>query len=203
MNITQNTVAKLTYELLDKQTGKLIEMINPEQPQEFLFGSGLLIEGFEENLNGLKSGDHFEFTITPAQAYGERDENAVMEIPKDTFEVDGVLDEQTIRIGNQIPMRDNFGNQHLGMVVDHQEDHIVMDFNHPLAGRELLFKGQILEVREATQEELDSLNGCGCGNSCGCGGHGHSHEHEDGENCGVCGNPPELQGQGVGNCKCG
>lgn len=198
MTISQNTVAKITYELIDKKSGQLIEIINPDKPQEFLFGNGLLIEGFEKNLTGLRAGENFEFIIAPDMAYGERDPHAVMDVPKDTFEVDGVVDENTIAIGNQIPMRDNFGNQHLGIVIEHREDIIVMDFNHPLAGRELTYRGQILDVREASMEEIDATMGCGCGNSCGCGG----HDHTEGEDCQVCGNPPEMQGQGIGNCKC-
>jgi FKBP-type peptidyl-prolyl cis-trans isomerase SlyD len=81
-----------------------------------------------------------------------------------------------------------------------------MDFNHPLAGKSLYTFGQVLNVREATFEELNPApSGCGCGSHsdscCGGGGHSHDHHHED-ENCEVCGNPPELQGQGIGSCQC-
>lgn len=204
MKVDNYTVASIAYELKDNRTGQMIEMINPDQPQEFLFGAGLLIDGFENNLKGLESNSDFSFVIEASEAYGERDENALIEIPKDTFEVDGKIDDSVIEIGNQIPMRDNYGNKHLGIVVDHRGEQILMDFNHPLAGRELKFSGKILSVREATQQEIEGSSGCACGGSCGCGDHDHKHEHtgDETENCQVCGNPPEMQGQGIGDCKC-
>lgn len=203
MNIARNTVAILSYTLKDRANEQIIEHITKDKPQAFIFGTGHLIPGFENNLTGLQKDDHFEFTIPCEEAYGERDPHAVFEIPKDTFEVDGMIDKEVIQIGNQIPMHDDHGNKHIGKVIAHKQDDIVMDFNHPLAGRDLLFSGQVLMVREAFEEELNMADGCGCGGSCDCkGGDGHDHNHDGSGNCRVCGNPPELQGQGAGSCKC-
>lgn len=207
MNIANNTVATIIYELKEKETGKLIEVINPESPQEFYIGAGMLLESFEKNLTGLKADDTFAFDLPFIQAYGERDPHAVIEIPKDTFEVDGKVDEEQLKIGIRIPMRDNYGNKHIGQVTENHDDHVVMDFNHILAGKDLSFSGKVIGVRETTREELDQLSGGGCGSSCGCSGHGngqgHHHSHGDeGDDCQVCGNPPEDQGQGIGDCRC-
>ncbi len=206
MKIDNYTVAKITYELKDNNNGQLIEMTNPDNPQEFLFGAGLLIDGFENNLKGLEAGREFSFIIKAVDAYGERDKNALIEVPRETFMVDGKVDESVIAIGKQIPMRDNYGNKHLGIVVEHKRENILMDFNHPLAGRDLKFSGKILDVREASQQEIEGSSGCACGGSCGCGSHDHDHghgqQHNGEENCQVCGNPPEMQGQGIGSCKC-
>jgi FKBP-type peptidyl-prolyl cis-trans isomerase SlyD len=100
-------------------------------------------------------------------------------------------------------MRDDHGNKLLGIVMEHGDDHIVMDFNHPLAGRSLNFSGKVISSRVATQDEIDKLTGggCGCGSSCGCDGEGDGHKHGD-DDCGVCGNGPEDQGQAKGNCNC-
>ncbi|MCF8349543.1 MAG: FKBP-type peptidyl-prolyl cis-trans isomerase [Bacteroidales bacterium] len=203
MNISKNTVAFLTYTLKDHASGQLIEKITSNEPQAFIFGTGQLIPGFEDNLIGMQSGSNFEFVIPCVEAYGERDPNAVFDIPKDTFEVDGMIVQEVIRIGNHIPMRDDYGNKHVGRVIEHKRDEIVMDFNHPLAGKDLLFSGEVLQVREAFEEELNMPEGCSCGGNCGCKGeHAHQHSHEGSENCQVCGNPAELQGQGIGDCKC-
>jgi len=95
-------------------------------------------------------------------------------------------------------------NKPQAFIFEHKHDEIVMYFNHPLADTDLLFSGEVLQVREAFEEELNMADGCGCGGRCDCkGGHAHEHSHHDSENCQLCGNQPELQGQGVGSCKCG
>ncbi len=218
MKIAENKVAVLAYTMTTDGGRKIIELIRSEHPRAFIFGASVLLEGFEQAMMGLKAGDSFDFKLAPEQAYGPRDVYAVMDIPKDTFEVNGVIDEEALLIGNEIPMADNHGNRHLGVVVDTNEENVVMDFNHPLAGKELHFKGEVIEVREANQEEIDALNhSCGCGSSCGCssssdekkneshGGCGcgtHEHAHADDDSCPTCGNAPEDQGKGIGSCRC-
>jgi len=220
MKIAENNVAILAYTLTTDDGKKIIELIRNEHPRAFIFGANVLLEGFESKMIGLSAGDSFEFKLDPEQAYGPRDVFAVLDIPKDTFEVNGTIDKNVLLIGNEIPMMDNHGNKHIGVVVDINEDNVVMDFNHPLAGKELHFKGKVIEVREATREELDSLNhSCGCGNSCGCGSgegkkeshgscgcgsHNHDHDHAQAkdESCPTCGNAPEDQGKGIGSCRC-
>jgi len=202
MNISENKVAYISYTLTNKKSGEILEKVDSGNPQPFLFGTGYLLEAFEKNLTGLKAGDRFSFILNPNEAYGIHDPESVVEIPKDVFTFEGKIDESLFEPGNQIPMRDDQGNKHLGVVISNHIDFVVIDFNHPLAGKTLQFTGEISEVRDAYDHELNVIDGCSCGGSCDCGGHHHhSHPHDD-SNCQVCGNPPELQGQGAGNCKC-
>ena len=97
------------------------------------------------------------------------------------------VDDGLLEIGNQLPMSDNQGNRLVGVVKDVKDDVVTMDFNHPMAGKSLDFKGQVVEVREATPEELGPMNACcGCGDGCGDGcedGCGDK-EHKGGCSCG-------------------
>ncbi len=138
--------AKVTYVLTLAGDNEVIDQAGPDHPATFSFGEGQLIEGFEQNLLGLKAGDTFDFVIPAKEAYGPRDSYAVFDIPKDTFAVDGKIDEKILQVGNTFPMRDNNGNRHVGKLIQVNENSVTMDFNHPLAGKDLHFKGKILEV---------------------------------------------------------
>ena len=114
-----------------------------------------MLPKFEENLNGLKAGDNFEFQLTCEDAYGPASEDAVVELPKNIFEVDGSIEEGLLEEGNVIPMQNNEGHKFNGVVVEVNDDMVTMDFNHPLAGDDLHFTGKIIDIREATPEEVD------------------------------------------------
>ncbi len=204
MNISERKVGYLTYILKDNNNGEILETIEAENPQAFLFGAGFLLEAFEKSLDGLKAGDDFEFILSSDKAYGIRDPHAVFDIPKNTFEINGTIDEGMLKPGSEIPMRDNNGNQHMGRVIGIQSDHVIMDFNHPLSGKDLHFSGRVTRVRDANDAELKMMDGQDCGSHCGCGDHQHeTHDHSHHQdNCQVCGNPPEKQGQGNGSCRC-
>lgn len=165
--ISENKVVRLTYELRENGNTEIIEKTDAEQPFTFLYGVGGLLPEFEENLSGLKKGDSFDFAILTDNAYGPIDPNAVAEIPKEAFMVDGKLQEDMLQVGSVLPMRDNEGNFLQGTIVDLKDDAVIMDFNHPLAGKDLHFKGVIVEVREATADELSH------GHVHGDGGHHH------------------------------
>ena len=128
---------------------------------------------FEENLNGLQIGDKFDFNLTAKDAYGEKNDAAIVKVPISAFEVDGKLDTSLVKVGNTIPMRDNAGNRLNGVVKSVDDSNVKMDFNHPLAGNHLFFTGSVTDIREATEEELSHGHihgqGGGCGDSCGCG----------------------------------
>lgn len=165
--ISENKVVRLTYELSENGNPEIIEKVEVDQPFTFLFGAGGLLPEFEDNLQGLKEGDSFDFAILTDNAYGPLDPNAVVEIPNDAFIVDGKLQDDMLQIGSVLPMRDNEGNFLQGTIIDLKEDVVLMDFNHPLAGKDLHFKGVIVDVREATAEELSH------GHVHGEGGHHH------------------------------
>lgn len=173
MTVSINKMVKLSYTLRSNNNeGEVIEQTTAESPLQFIFGTGTMLPMFESNLAGLKQGDNFEMLLNAADAYGEIDENAIVELSKDIFIVDGVFDEDRFAHGAQIPMQTSNGQRMNGTIVSVDENTLTMDFNHPLAGMDLHFTGNIIEVREATEEELAPSMGCGCGSG-GCGSHDH------------------------------
>ncbi len=147
MKIEKGKSAVLVYDLYTVENNQLIERVTEKNPAVFRFGNGQLIEGFEENLMGLKAGENFDFVIESENAYGDRDPYAVFDIPKDTFAVNGKIEEGLLQVGKTFPMQDNQGNRHVGKIVAILDDAVTMDFNHPLAGKSLRFKGKIIEVK--------------------------------------------------------
>jgi FKBP-type peptidyl-prolyl cis-trans isomerase SlyD len=126
-----------------------------------------MLPKFEEHLSTLKAGDAFEFTLSSDDAYGELDQDAVIDLDKSIFLVEGKTDDDMLAIGNVIPMRDEQGHMLQGTVVSVSKDSVRMDFNHPMAGNVLHFTGKVIEVRTATDEEVSH------GHAHGAGGHHH------------------------------
>jgi FKBP-type peptidyl-prolyl cis-trans isomerase SlyD len=158
MVISNEKVVSLTYQL--KVDGKEVETVKEDKPLVFLYGAGQMLPKFEENLKGLKAGDEFKFDIACDDAYGQATDEAVIDLPKNIFEVEGKIDEGLLQEGNVIPMQNNEGQKFNGVVMEVKDDAVKMDFNHPLAGDDLSFTGKVLEVRDATKEETE---------------HGHAH----------------------------
>jgi FKBP-type peptidyl-prolyl cis-trans isomerase SlyD len=147
---------------------ELVEETEPGQPFVFLFGGGGLLEAFESNLQGLKTGDLFDFHLNSEQGYGHRMEDHLIELPKSAFlDEQGVFDDEVIAVGNMLPMTDSDGNRLQGMVNNITDEAVVMDFNHPLAGKHLHFSGTVLDIRPASAEEISH------GHVHGPGGHHH------------------------------
>ena len=168
MQIEKNTVVTLTYQLHKTDaSGDLIEAVDAKNPFVFLFGAGGLLPEFEENLAGKTEGNNFEFGILAANAYGMNDENAVQYVPKDIFVIDGKLAEDLLVVDSFVNLRDSEGQLVRAKISDVGETEVLLDFNHPLAGQDLFFRGEILEVREATDEEIQH------GHVHGPGGHHH------------------------------
>jgi FKBP-type peptidyl-prolyl cis-trans isomerase SlyD len=170
MEIGQNKIVSVTYRLESSQGGTqptFVEETNATQPLVFLFGSGQLIPEFEKNLEGLSTGKEFRFNILSENAYGDVDEEAVVTVGNEMFKVDGVLDLDVLRIGNMVPLLDREGNQLMAKILSIADETVTLDFNHPLAGHDLHFSGTVVNVREATSEELEH------GHAHGEGGHHH------------------------------
>jgi FKBP-type peptidyl-prolyl cis-trans isomerase SlyD len=180
MLVEDKKVVSLVYELRkNKKDGEVIESLNEDQPLVFLFGSGNLLPKFEENLSGLKPGDSFEFSLKSVDAYGEVQPNAVIDVPRNIFQVDGNEDPNLLKVGNTIPMLDREGNRLNGTLMEIGDETVKMDFNHPMAGQDLFFSGKITEIRDANEDELHhghvhASGGCeGCDKD-GCHGN-HNH----------------------------
>ncbi len=156
MKTEQNKVVTVVYELRrDNKEGEVLETVTEENPLVFILGIGSLLPAFEEKLTGLEEGEEFDFILPVDDAYGAYSENAVVTVPKEVFVVDGVLQEEMLYEGNSIPMMDEEGNKLTGVVTKVTDDHVVMDFNHPLAGVDLHFHGTVIGVRDATVSELE------------------------------------------------
>lgn len=158
MKIEKNKVVAVTYSLSIPEEGDdmdVVEVVDESDPMYFIFGMSGLPEGFEDNLQGLSNGDTFNFTIDPEEGYGEFDPNAVVEIPKEIFKMDDINEEELLAIGNIVPMTNEEGDRLQGQVVRVTDENVIMDFNHPLAGKTMHFEGKVVAVRDATPDELN------------------------------------------------
>ncbi len=158
MAIENNNVVTLNYILhtIEENGEKtFVEQTTTENPLTFLYGVGMMLPKFEENIAGLNEGDKTSFDLAAVDAYGERDDRAIAQLPADMFKETGLPP-----LGEVLPLQDNQGNQFRAVVVDVTPEAVVADLNHPMAGKTLSFEIEVLNVRPATQEELS---------------HGHAH----------------------------
>jgi len=162
MKIAENKVVVLHYAVSDTED-TLIDSSYDHSPLSVIQGTGYLIPGLEEALTGRIAGDKFEVEVEAEQAYGQRFDDYVQTVPKAMFESIEDLD-----VGTQLRATTDDGEQTV-IVIDVQDDEITVDGNHPLAGIDLKFDVEILEVRDATADELEH------GHVHGEGGCGHQH----------------------------
>jgi FKBP-type peptidyl-prolyl cis-trans isomerase 2 len=105
-----------------------------------------LLPDFEKNLAGKSPGDAFDFVISAENGYGKRDDKNVIHIPIETFaDESGDTDPEMLEIGKVLPMMDNAGNKYHGKIMEVNDEDVLMDFNHPLADRELHFSGEVAD----------------------------------------------------------
>jgi len=173
LEIGKYSMVTLTYDLrVDDENGEVIEQATEEQPLQFLYGAGVMLPKFESQLAGLREGEPFTIKLNKNDAYGDVNQEAVVELPKHVFLVNGNFDDELIKVGNTVPMMSSNGQRLNGLVLEIDDDTVKMDFNHPLAGEDLFFAGKVLEVREASDEEVAQIfsggGSCGCGSG-GCG----------------------------------
>ena len=193
-----------------------IEETKEGKPFQFIFGVGQLIAGFEKNIEGMEEGGSFDFTLSPAEAYGEYKEEDVHHVSIPMKELkQGGFPMEFCKVGCELPLQNQNGEMMQSEIIEVKKDEVVckIDFNAPLAGMTLHFVGKIIEVREATEadkiEYMKQMTGeasCHCGGSCGggnCSG-----------NCGDCGkcsdgptpDPSTGEGNGhkggCGHCHC-
>lgn len=211
----------VAYELfVDNEKGnrELVEKAPVEHPYQFISGMGLALDSFEDKILELSEGDKFDFTLAQDEAYGPYEEERVLEFSKQQFSVNGRFDKNVVYPGAVLPLVNGDGNRFDALVLEVKEDTVVIDLNAMFAGKDLHFRGQVVTLREATDEEIKGVinmlsgEGCGCGcDDCGggCGGHGHDegegccgggqgHGHGEGEGC--CGGHGHKHGEGEGCC---
>lgn len=153
--VADDVVVSLAYKLT--VDGEVLDDSGAEDALLFLQGHRNIIPGLESQLTGMKVGESKTVVVPPETGYGEVDKDAIDEIPVSEFP-----EEVTPEVGMELEVKDKEGNEMYGKVLSIQGDTVTMDFNHPLAGKELHFDIKIVDLRAATSEELV---------------HGHVHAH--------------------------
>lgn len=168
MIIIKDAVVSLHYKLQDdNENGPVMDQSQPEHPLVFLVGAGGLLPHFEQNLIGLKVGDTFAFRLTAENGYGVYSADNLADLQKEIFlDPEGNLAPQ-VAIGNRLTLQTQTGQPMQGIVKEISDEHVKMDFNHPMADKNLYFSGSISHIREALAEELSH------GHVHGPGGHHH------------------------------
>lgn len=180
MKIANEKVVRLSYELYvpgekENDPEELWEKAPLEHPLVYCHGMGMMLPKFEEALEGLEAGAKFDFRIGYADAYGDYEDGNVMELPKNIFfNGDGEFDAERVYEGAVVPLQNADGRVFNAQVAEVKDESVVVDFNHPLAGEDLHFIGEIQEVRDASEDELNAIRNphkCGgCkGGKCGSG----------------------------------
>ncbi len=183
MNIVKDKFVAIHYTLKNDK-GDVMDTSNGAEPLAYLHGNGFLIPGLEKALEGKTAGDKFSTVVEAKDAYGERNEKLVVDVPKDKFDTTA-----PIEVGMEFSVQTPAGPM-IVKVVEINGDKIKVDGNHELAGKTLYFDIEVVEVRDPTQEELDQLNSFGgCGGCGGCGGDcdGNGCGNEDCDGCGGTG----------------
>lgn len=154
MKIAKDAAVSFDYTLTD-QAGEVLDSSEGRQPLSYLHGHNQIIPGLERQLEGLEEGDKAELKVPAAEAYGERREDLLYEVERSRFD-----DEVDLTVGNQVMTQGT--EKPVVLTIDEvTEDKVVLDANHPLAGKDLNFAVEVTDVREATEEEL---------------AHGHVHD---------------------------
>jgi FKBP-type peptidyl-prolyl cis-trans isomerase SlyD len=158
------------YEIAADGSEKLVHQTDLEDPEKIIFGitQGMIVP-LEKAIEGLAVGEKFDVVAKCNEAFGPREDDQIAELDREIFEIDGKFDEEHICVGAVVPMMTADGYRISGIVTEVNNKKVKMDFNHPLAGKDIRFKGQIITVRDATPEELQPAQGCGCGGGCNCG----------------------------------
>jgi len=180
---------ELVYEIFVVEDGKesSVFKFTDERPDGFVFGADpTMIPGFMNNILDLEQDAAFDFTLEPADAFGEKDPEMVAELEKKIFFVDGKFDSEHVFPGAIVPLQTAEGYRMDGFVESVSEDKVVVDFNHQLAGETIRYVGKVKLVRDATPEEMQPHHhhcGCGCEDchdgECGDGCHGGNCDCED------------------------
>lgn len=157
--ITQDKAVTIHYTVRHK-SGDVLDQSSEERPLAFIFGRGMLIPGLESALEGKQAGEQVKTLVAAEQAYGERHDGLMQTIPKELF------GDQEVEVGMQFRASTDQGDQSV-MIVEVTDEEVTVDGNHPLAGQDLDFEVEVVEVRDATAEELEH------GHVHGPGGHEH------------------------------
>ena len=155
MKVEKNKVVTVHYTGKFPDSEEVFDTSKDREPMEFLVGHKNIIEGFEQELLGAEEGENREFTLLPEQAYGNRNEEAIQEMPKDQFPPD-------LEVGMMFQAQSEQGPMQFS-INEILDDFVKIDFNHPMAGKTLNFNVDVINIRDATEDEI-----------------AHGHNHADG-----------------------
>lgn len=159
MDKPQNKYIAVAYQLYSNNDGKqeLVEETSADKPFQFISGFGVTLDAFEKAVADLAVEASFDFTLSKDEAYGDYVDERVLDLDKSIFTVNNHFDSERIYKDAIVPLQNEDGQRFYGRVLDIADDKVKMDLNHPLAGKELNFKGHIVENREATNEEIQGM----------------------------------------------
>lgn len=160
MQIKQNSVVSVNYTLKNSE-GQVLDTSDGREPLTYLHGVGALIPGLESELTEKSVGDKFSTVIEPKDAYGTRQDDLLKLVPKSGFQ-----GEEELQVGMQVQLDTEHGPA-IATVFKIEEENVTLDLNHPLADATLHFDIEVMEIREATEEEISH------GHVHGPGGHHH------------------------------
>ena len=157
LTVSKDIVASVHYTGTLPENGEVFDSSEGREPLTFLVGHNQMIPGFEEEILGAKTGEKREFTLTAERAYGDRDEAGVLQIPREQFAQ--LEAEATLQVGLQLVAQMPHGPSPF-TITELSDELITADFNHTLAGKSLTFAVEIVELRQANDDEVS---------------HGHAH----------------------------
>ena len=161
----QNSVVGIEYEVKEAGSNEIVDTNKGAQPLEFITGKGHIIPGLENALVGMNEGESADILVKAADAYGEKNDEAVQTLPIEQFE--GV----DLKEGMTLYGQGEDGQTVQVTVKSFDDKNVTIDFNHPLAGKDLMFSVKVLSNRPATEEEAATgqVGGAHCEDgSCGC-----------------------------------
>ncbi len=155
MQVSKDKVVTFHYVVKDKETGEVIEDSRKHgEPVKVLFGRNIMLEGLEKGMEGMEEGETRTIEVKPEEGYGDVDPELIQKVPREYF---GDLKlEKDMKLRAQAPDGQIIDFR----VVDFNEEDVIIDLNHPLAGKTLIFEVEVINVRDATPDELE---------------HGHAH----------------------------
>lgn len=176
MKIENGKYFEISYKLFRVNpdgTETLVHEVTPDDPDRAIFGMSIgFVEALDKAIEGKEKGFKFDFYAQPEEAFGPYSEEDIYTVPRENLLVDGKFDESMFTPGALIPLRTPDGYVVDGKVLELTPEAVVLDLNHPLAKDRVHYTGEVTEVRNPTQEELQPAHGCGgcCGGDSGCGG---------------------------------
>ncbi len=156
MQVSKNKVVLMDYRLTDSE-GRFIDSSEGDQPLAYLHGLGNIVAGLEKAMEGKRVGDEFQIALTPEEGYGHPSPELIRTVPMEMFE-----EPDDLEVGTHFSIPDEeTGEEQFILISAIGPESVTIDGNHPLAGIDLVFDISVVEIRDATEEELE---------------HGHAHD---------------------------